>query len=636
MRHLILFLFLFSCLPGFSQSDDLQIFALKKELTDNANAIIRLDEMIVDIVSKKEMVLKRKKIVTVLNEAGNKHAAAFVGYDDGKKVKNIHAKVYDALGNELEKIKEKDFKDVSAVDGGTLYTDYRYIYYPYTPVSYPYTLELEYEISTKNTGELPAAWTFLDDFLVSTEVSSIQVNFASPELKPEIKELRLENLDIEKEVTANSIQYSAKNIPAIKNESLCPSFSELAPLLRLRPVNFYYEGYDASIHSWKDLGVWMSSNLLKGRDELSPVTIREVQNLVKDVDGTLEKAQIVYEYVQKNTRYISVQVGIGGMQPISAIDVDRVKYGDCKGLSNYTMALLKTVGVEAFYAHVQAGNEQVDFEDDFPDLAQGNHVILAIPHEGDYYWIDCTSQIHPFGFIGDFTDNRKAFVIKPDGGEIVRTTSYLNDQNQQLTKGDYTLQLDGSMNGKVSIITKGIQYDSHFDLSEKTEEHIKKHYKNFWDNINNLHINSYEFKNDKKEVAFREDVSISATNYASKSGDRLLFAANAFNKNKYVPGRYRNRKLPFEIQRGFYDEDQTLIKIPQGYGIESIPETMTLESTFGTYFLEIKEENGQIVLERKLLVKAGEYSATEYGAFRDFLKNISKYDNSKVVLKPIL
>src|SRR5690606_16810927 len=102
--------------------------------------------------------------------------------------------------------------------------------------------------------------------------------------------------------------------------------------------------------------------------------------------------------------------------------------GDCKGLTNYTLALLKAVGVESHYAVVEAGRAKIDLEEDFPTLAQGNHVILAIPHKGGYHWLDCTSQYLPFGYIGDFTDDRKAFVVTPEGGEIVGTTAYLDGE----------------------------------------------------------------------------------------------------------------------------------------------------------------------------------------------------------------
>mgnify|MGYP001126063175 FL=1 len=97
-------------------------------------------------------------------------------------------------------------------------------------------------------------------------------------------------------------------------------------------------------------------------------------------------------------RYISVQIGIGGWKPISAEEVDENKYGDCKGLTNYTKALLRTVGIESNYCVVSAGSEIKDISEDFPSM-QGNHVILNIPQEGKSdLWLECTSQDTPFNF----------------------------------------------------------------------------------------------------------------------------------------------------------------------------------------------------------------------------------------------
>jgi transglutaminase-like putative cysteine protease len=45
-----------------------------------------------------------------------------------------------------------------------------------------------------------------------------------------------------------------------------------------------------------------------------------------------KKAKKIYQYLQNKTRYISVQIGIGGFQPVTAADVDRLGYGDCKGI----------------------------------------------------------------------------------------------------------------------------------------------------------------------------------------------------------------------------------------------------------------------------------------------------------------
>ena len=409
----------------YPQENSFQALALDPILTKNANAIVRLDEMKIDVASHKSITYTVKQVVTVLNKLGNSSARTQLYYDKEKKIKNIDILIYDQLGKEIKHIKRKDFQDLSAADGFSLYNDDRLLYHRYTPIQYPYTLEFIYEVESSDTGFFPP-WYFISGYLVSVEKSHYEINFADETLKPEIKEYNLDGITYDKKETSNSILYSADNIPALKQEYLSPDFLDIVPRLKVRMKHFNLKGVDASVADWNDLGAWIDNELLKNRDDLTEETKMTVHELVKGTDDTLEKARIIYQYVQDNTRYISVQIGIGGWQPISAIDVDKVKYGDCKGLSNYTKALLKEVGVESYYVVVHAGNAKIDFDKDFSVL-QGNHAILAIPYNDEYYWVDCTSQVNPFGFIGDFTDDRDVLVVKPNGGEIVRTRSYLNE-----------------------------------------------------------------------------------------------------------------------------------------------------------------------------------------------------------------
>ena len=625
----------FVTLLGFTmaaQEISYQAIALDKDFTENANAVVRLDDMTVDILSQDNMVIRSKRVVTVLNKRGNKHLHAFVGYSNSRKVKYVRASIYDAFGKEIKKIKEKDFKDVSAVSGGTLYSDSRVKYLKYTPISYLYTVVFEKEIQTKNTAFVPN-WYFLDGFQVSVEKSRYTLNFPNESLRPQIKEKNINGYDIKKEENTNFITYTGTNIKSLKKEELSPAFSKLVPQLMLRLDNFYYEGHRGAVTDWNELGRWVYDNLLKGRDELTPEVEQHIQSLVKDAQTDLEKAMIVYEYVQANTRYISVQVGIGGIQPIKAIEVDKVKYGDCKGLSNYTHALLNAVGVKSYYVHVEAGSNKIDFEEDFATLSQGNHAILAIPIENEYTWIDCTSQTLPFGFIGDFTDGRRAFVIKDDGGEVVETKVYKERENFQKINGSIQIDTDGSMRSSVKIETKGIQYNRHFGLENLNKEEVLKRYRNNWSEINNLVLDSYEFKNNKKDVVFIENVSIQAKNYATISGDRLLFYVNGLNRNNYVPKRYRTRNLPFEVQRGFYDEDTYTIILPKGYAIEALPGSKSIISEFGAYVSSIsKQEDGTLKYYRSFYLKEGDYPKEKYNDYRSFRREVSKSENAKAVL----
>jgi len=633
MRLLIFLAPFFLFFLGTAQKPNYQALFLEEDLKENANAIVRLDEMKIRLEARNKMVYTVKRVVTVLNKLGDVHVRPRVYYDRDRKIRHIEAYIYDKMGTEKEHIKKRDFRDISAADGFSLYLDNRLLTYSYTPVEYPYTMEFIYEVETSDTGSFPS-WYFLSGYLASVEKSHYEITYASADLKPVVKECNLDNFPITKEEQAGEIIYKASNLPAVKREAHSPDYSSLVPKLLVRLEHFHYKGFDGDVDDWNQLGKWVHNSLLRGQTELSEATRAMARNLVKGVDDDLEKAKRIYKYVQDNTRYVSVQIGIGGLKPISAIEVDRVKYGDCKGLSNYTKALLEAVGVESYYTVVEAGHGKVDFEEDFADLGQGNHAILAIPYQDTYYWIDCTSQIHPFGFVGDFTDDRKVLVVTPEGGELVSTVAYNNEQNHQFTKAEYRILVDGEISGQVVVATQGVQYDDHFDLEEKPEDDIIKHYKNYWSSVNNLTVHHHQFDNDRENIVFTETLEVSAKNYGSISGNRILFAPNAFNKNTYVPKRYRNRKLPMEIQRGYLDEDAFDITLPKGYQIEALPESFTMDTQFGDYSMDINydSESNTLHYKRRLFLKKGTYPKEEYAGFRNFRKKVASADNAQVVL----
>ncbi len=632
MRLLFLLLAFLVAKTIYPQDLDYNISRIDQNLLTGAEAVVRLNKMHVELASKRNMRVAHKRVVTILNEKGNRHSQAFVNYDKGMSVKNAMAIIYNQGGEVIEKIRQKDFVDISAVESGTLYSDSRVLYMSYLPIEYPYTIEFSYNLVTDNTGIIPS-WYFIDDYLVSTERSEFTIAFSSLELKPAIKEKNLDDMLYEFEETESSLSYSAYNIPLIKNEELSPALKKIVPCIKVRPVNFHYEGFDGSIDSWKDAGDWMRHNILKNQDELDPETVQMAQKLVEGVRDDLEKAKIIYRYVQENTRYISVQVGIGGLKPTSAIEVNNLKYGDCKGLSNYTQALLKAVGVESYYVHVEAGQDKFDFEDDFANLAAGNHVILAIPYNEKFYWIDCTSQTTPFGFIGDFTDDRKVLVIKPQGGELIRTVGYSNGDNLKKMKVNYAITKEGGLLGDVHVTSKGIRYDRHYLLETLPKKDVEEYYKEYWNNVNNVEVRKYSFKNDKNQIVFEEEIKLAASKYASLSDNKMIFVVNAFNNSQFVPKRYRERKFPLEIQRGYVDEDVFEIQLPEGFVIDAMPVDRSLKAKFGSYNVSFSNKESRLTMRRRLQINKGTYPPEEYGAYRKFRRSVARFDNSKIILK---
>lgn len=621
---------LFVSLNVFSQESLYSSFTIPENLKKGANAVVRLNDLNISIESRQDLIVIERRIITVLNEKGNSEVQAYSGYDKHLKVKKIQAAIFDENGNEIKKIKKKDFIDHSAVDGGTLYSDSRMLFMSYTPISYPYTVEFLCEIQTSSTAAIPK-WNPINSYYVGIE-KNIYTLIDKANLGLRFKEKRFEEYNIKRNNSSNFLSYKLENIPPIKPEDLCPPFSKLVPQVLVAVENFHFYGVDGKAKNWTEFGDWINNSLLAGRGSVTEETKQHILDITHDIEDPIERAKKVFDYVQNNTRYISVQVGIGGVQPISALEVDQLKYGDCKGLTNYTQSLLTIADVTSYYTIVEAGKRIIDFEDDFASLEQGNHIILAIPNEKNMVWLDCTSQLHPFNFIGDFTDNRNVLIVKPKSSKIIKTTHYPDTLNYQSTYADIKLNEDGSIYSSIKIRTKGIQYDNRFNIERQSKKDIVEYYKEYWGYVNNLNILDFAFENNKDKVEFNEEIKINASNYASFVGERLIFTANAFNKNTFIPNRYRNRKMPLEIERGYFDEDVFNYTIPEGYAVESLPENIYLENEFGKYKVEYSINNSQIFYKRKLLIKKCLKPKEEYEKYRSFRKEIAKKDSSKLVL----
>ncbi|MBF4493825.1 DUF3857 domain-containing protein [Flavobacterium sp. MR2016-29] len=623
--------FFFFTLISFAQKSEYSILTIADSLKENANAVVRLDQTDIAILSQRSMNVKNHRVVTVFNEKGFNATDAYEFYDKSTTVRSIEATIYDAFGKEIKKIRRKDFRDQSVVGGSTLFSESRYVYLDYTPVSYPFTVEFNSEVQSSSTAFIPR-WMPLRGFNFSIEKSILNVVYPT-DLGFKKKEFQFSNFNVKKNTDTNTqLSYTAANILAQKQEDHSPSYKELFPQVMMGLEHFHLEGVDGTATNWTDFGKWYSEKILSGTTDLPAETKAKIKAIVGDEKDPIKKAKLVYDFVQKKSRYVSIQVGIGGWKPMLATDVDRLGYGDCKALTNYTKALLEAVDVPSYNTVLYGDTYKTNIESDFVSM-QGNHMILSIPNGNHYTWLECTSQDDPFGYQGTFTDDRDVLVIKPEGGEIVRTKVYEDNGNTQKDKGIYSIDENGNFSGSISIVSEGSQYSSKARIENLQPTEKEAHYKEYWDNINNLKLGKITFSNDKENIRFTEDVQLSAINYASISANKMIFAIDAFNQNTGNIKRIRNRKNPFQIQRGYLDSDEIEINLPAGFAIEFLPSNFELKGKFGEYKTEIiKKENNKLTYKRSMFLNKGKYSNKEYDEYRLFMEQISRNDNAKIIL----
>lgn len=627
-KNIFLFTLFTTILFNFSSAQEVSYVAIYPDsLKENSNAIIKENLVEIEILSFNKMNIKKKRVVTVFNEIGLEHMNASEYFDNSTSIKNIEAKVYNAFGAELKKFKRKDFKE-NSISAGSIITDNRILYLDYIPTQYPFTFVYESEITSSNTAFIPS-WYPIEDFFVSIVNSKMIVKY-SDNVKLKYKEFNEDDRVI-KRIENNHLEFEINNCVAFKGEQLSPSVYKFMPYVLLALDEFEIEGVKGYAKDWSTFGKWMYSNLLSSTEEIPETTKQKIQSLVGQEKNPLEIAKIIYKFVQDRTRYVSIQLGIGGWKPMLAKDVDRLGYGDCKALTNYTRSLLKAFNVPSYYAVVYGDRTKRNIHQDFVSM-QGNHVILGIPSDNEIHWLECTSQTQPFGFQGGFTDDRNVLIIGEDKVEIVKTKSFVNESNSQLTKAKIKFTENGSIYCEVNIKSKGIEFDEKYFLASETSDNKLKYYKNRFSQINNLKIVKNELLVDKTKIELEEILNLKAEDFIKKTGERIILPINILNQILFIPQKYKQRNNPFEIERGYEFVDEIEIEIPQGYKIEAMTEGYELNSKYGSYKSKLENLNGKLFFKRNFLLKNGYYLKTEYNTYRDFREQIAKNENIKIVL----
>lgn len=603
------------------------------ELKDKAHAVIRMSETFFTVKNMGEATQRNHYVITILDEQGLENAHQVIFYNKLQKINDFEGILYDANGEKVKKLKNDDIKDGSANSEGTLFSDNRYKYGEFKYAIFPFTVEFNYETTNKNMLFYPSWFPQEDEENVTVEASLFKVKM------PVGMELRYKLINgmtkptIEDVEGGKSYTWAVRGLKHYENEAYCPQWTAAGIGVLTAPTEFETEGFKGSAKTWKDLGDF--DNLLAKNRDILPENIRqEIQNLVAGIADPVLKTKKVYEYLQAKTRYISIQLGIGGWQPFEAKQVAEKGYGDCKALSNYTQALLNSVGIESHYASIRGGSGQREIQVDFPSQ-QFNHAILCVPMKNDTIWLECTSQDNPFGYLGSFTSNRYALLATPTGGKLVRTPSYKATDNQQFRKIELNLADDGNATAEAITVFTGILQDDYAGMKSQmsAEDQKKTLYRTI--DIPSFELKNFSIHTEKKRIpSATVKMSLAVRKCASKSGMRMFLSPNLMSKESNIPpASNKPRTQEVELQNAYTEIDTVSYNLLKDTKVEFKPEIITFDSKFGSYYADNQLKDGKLFYIRKFVRNRGKFPASTYVELIDFYKKVAKADKTQVVMK---
>lgn len=497
--------------------------------------------------------------------------------DRTRSLRNFSGAVYDEQGKLIRKLKRSDlqyteYSSSSLAQDGAVYD---------LQVDVPqscYTVRFEHEIAHRN-GILTFP-VFLPQSSTATALLSGSYTITLPRNTPfGWKSLRAGEPEHDSTEETETYRWRLEGVPAVCSETSSPPLIDLVPVVYAVPHRFEYEKTQGSMENWESYGRWQCS-LLEGRDLLPEELQAEVHRRTDALGTPREKVRALYDYLGETTRYVSIQLGIGGLQPLPAEEVFRTKFGDCKALSNYLKAMLAECGIASDYTMIHTQRPRM-FRD-FASPAQADHVILRVPLESDTLWLECTNPEIPFGYVHNTIAGHDAIAFHDNTAEFVTLPTYADSLNRMEQTVEVTLDDRGGARG-----------------------HIAERYE----------VGQYE----------------SVMTFAKLDGNRLFVPLTPF--ADYGTLADRERQNPIYRAEGYDDVTTIRLRIPEGMTVESVPKQSAGTSPFGSFSTHITTEEGCITVVLRTRMHAGLYPPEMFDDYRKFIDARSRAFNARLVLK---
>ncbi len=578
-----------------------------------------------NVISLTEVEITEKYTIKILSKEAKFYSIFRDFSDQFRKLNSLSITIKDNFGKKIKKLNKSDVKEFGFSssyeidDSKLLIADPEY-------QLYPFIMEVESKFTLNGFLSLP---TWVPRYYFNLAVDKAELNISYPKnqyMKFKVENVLLVDSILDKKDILHK-KYQVEGLTAINQSTRYQDFYAEQPKVLITPIDFELDGSKGMTATWRDFGNWFY-NLNEIPYYLQPSTMNVIDGITNE--NTRNKIKEIYNFMQDRTRYISIQLGIGGFKSMPTSDVEKNSYGDCKGLTTYMKNMLDYAGIKSHYVLVKAGNDVPQIDIHFPS-SQFNHVFLGVPLETDTIYLECTSQYSPFNYVGKFTDDRDALWIDEYQSKIIHTPVYNFKQNTKSNKAIVDIHPNGNATINLKTVNTGVFYEDIFIYKQAPREYISKFNRNLF-YYKDFTIHEFNYSQiDRNDPTFSTQFDINVNNIYKKLGDRILLPLNLLTPvEKSVD--YNELFKFVQIKRGFKISDSVTFRLPENHWIENQPENKTIKSEYGQYIFSSSLENNQLTIKREIIFNKGVYRNENYEEFKKYLQRAIDIEKTKLIL----
>jgi hypothetical protein len=613
--------------------------------TGDASAVVLFDEYFIAVDDQNHATERERYAVRILKPQGREYSHCEAEYDTDSKLDYFHSWTIAADGRQFQAL-DSDFKDVGGYGDQDLQaTDrFRILNPPASDPGAVVTCETQVHLRPYMNSE---DWQIQAPIPIVNEALELALppggHFAdSWSQYSAVKPV---------ETAGNHLRWEIKDMPRLDLENIhaTPAWDALAARMSVMWGN---EAVKGTGNQWKAFGLWQDQLELHRPDPTPEITAK-AQELTAGAPDLYTKLSRITSYIQKNIRYFIIMKGIGGWQAHYAADIYRNRYGDCKDKTTLLISMLQSIGVRAYYLHVNSERGVINPE--APSLT-GNHMITAIElPDGEHdprlmalvkaasgktlLIFDPTDEETPVGLIRGNLQGAYGNLANGADSQVLRMPVLTPESGGLNRKGSFALASDGSLAGDIDDVFSGV--DAARERSMLKEEDTKEVHNGLEESLSaelpGLNFKGYEFHDSgdlDKPVGL--DLHVSATSYAHSAGTLLLLRPRVMGTNAHTLSdamESKTRKYPIEIGhpglwRSSYD-----ITLPAGYTVDETPDPVDVDMDFASYHASATAKGNVLHYEMVYTVRQVEIPANRADDFRRFELAILSDEKGTAVLK---
>lgn len=380
---------------------------------------------------------------------------------------------------------------------------------------------------------------------------------------------------------------------------------------------------------------------------------RQIKKKLSDLNSIVEEALTIdrkdralflYEYVRSNYTW-NENYGIGSYDGLK-----KVVSNKSGGVGDINLLLVNLLKKSNLVAHPVVMKSRYDglLNTSFPTLTELDYCIVYVELSPDeYILLDATSKLTPMGELPLRALNISGVVVRPDGAKIINMVN--NNQYKVQTVSEYDVDVENntligsSQRKRSNYAATKFRADLEKENNEiDEEEDYQDEEGEQEDDIESYNLdNTYEVISLKNLEDIYKPISLEYKEelYTCSKiiGNKIFIDGSLDFGIKDNPFKEENREYPIFYNNKVSTKSIAAINIPEGYIIESIPEStsVTTPTKAATFRYDVKQQDGKLIIYYIFSVKQTNVGPGEYPALKNLYKIAADKAAEKIVLTKV-